>query len=159
MRSITVLLTALVLPIAASATLCFTVLSPQGRVVHQSTASPLDLSDLISQELQDKYPNHHFVFGEDKQCRSVGEGDLASSAGTVAQASNEAVIAAMLSRYPSTLSSESYNAYSQASQSWNYGFSRSAGSQAGTEVNVRGYSRRDGTYVPAHTRAAPGRRR
>jgi len=28
---------------------------------------------------------------------------------------------------------------------------------AGTDVQVRAYTRKDGTYVPAHTRAAPGR--
>lgn len=29
----------------------------------------------------------------------------------------------------------------------------------GTDVHVRGYTRKDGTYVPAHTRSAPGRRK
>lgn len=34
-----------------------------------------------------------------------------------------------------------------------------SGSSAGTDVRVRAYHRADGTFVPAHTRAAPGRGR
>ncbi len=34
--------------------------------------------------------------------------------------------------------------------------SASSGSTAGKDVHVKGYTRKDGTYVPPHTRSAPG---
>jgi hypothetical protein len=37
------------------------------------------------------------------------------------------------------------------------GYGNSVRDTAGTDVQVRAYTRKDGTYVPAHTRAAPGR--
>ena len=35
----------------------------------------------------------------------------------------------------------------------------SSGGTAGTDVQVRGYRRKDGTYVKPHTRARPGSRK
>lgn len=35
-------------------------------------------------------------------------------------------------------------------------YTPSPSSSAGKDVHVRGYTRKDGTYVPPHTRSAPG---
>ena len=42
-------------------------------------------------------------------------------------------------------------------RSSSYSSGRSSSGSGGGRVNVRGYTRKNGTYVPAYTRAAPGR--
>ena len=56
--------------------------------------------------------------------------------------------------------SQDYSAgsYYSGSLSTSSSISRSIARKPGTDIQVKAYSRKDGTYVPAHTRAAPKRK-
>jgi hypothetical protein len=50
---------------------CYTVHSPKGKVVYQSTTSPVDLSMSISQGLKNSYPDHSLVMSSNQDCHEV----------------------------------------------------------------------------------------
>lgn len=55
----------------AHGSLCFTLVNARGAVVSHSSTSPVDLSYPISDELQRKYPGHHLIFADDKNCPAL----------------------------------------------------------------------------------------
>ena len=62
-------------PASASAT-CYSVLNAQGRLVHRSMVSPIDLSKPISQEMSRQLPGHHLTITGDAGCTEFAEGKL-----------------------------------------------------------------------------------
>ena len=76
----------------AHGSLCFTLVNARGAVVSHSSTSPVDLSYAISDELRRKFPGHHLIFAEDKDCPAlagapyavadVGVGSSARPSGT-----------------------------------------------------------------------------
>ena len=63
----------------AHGSLCFTLIDARGAIVSHSATSPVDLSNAISDELRRKFPGHHLVFGDDKDCPAFSGGLYAVS--------------------------------------------------------------------------------
>ena len=57
-----------------------------------------------------------------------------------------------------TYSSNDYPSYKNKSKSSSTNYNSSTRSSSGGTVNVKGYTRKDGTYVRPHTRSAPRRK-
>ena len=70
-----IIVIALLDPAIASAT-CYSVLNAQGRLVHRSMVSPIDLSKPISQEMSRQLPGHHLTITGDAGCTEFAEGKL-----------------------------------------------------------------------------------
>jgi hypothetical protein len=66
---------ALLDPATVSAT-CYSVLNPQGRLVHRSKVPPIDLSQPISQEMSRQLPGYHLTITDDAGCTVFTEGNL-----------------------------------------------------------------------------------
>jgi hypothetical protein len=114
---------------------CYSVVDRDNKVVFRSTASPLDLSKPLSVAAAERFPGMSVIVSPDSPvCTEV---DLMSP-GSAARSSNPADLLDAQST-ASTVSGSS--------------------NQAGTDVPVRGFYRKDGTYVAPYTRAAPGRGR
>ena len=58
----------------AHGSLCFTLIDARGAIVSHSATSPVDLSNAISDELRRKFPGHHLVFGNDRDCPAFSGG-------------------------------------------------------------------------------------
>ena len=117
---------------------CYTVYDPANKVILRSTASPIDLSKSLSAATAERFPGHVIVVSSDST--SCTEIDFRVGA-SGSRSSNPADL---LDAPPSSIVT---------------GSGGGGSSQAGTDVNVRGYYRKDGTYVAPYTRAAPGRGR
>ena len=79
-----IIVIALLDPAAASAT-CYSVLNPQGRLVHRSKVSPIDLSKSISQEMSRQLPGYHLTITGDAGCTEFSEGKLPYGTSTAAK--------------------------------------------------------------------------
>jgi hypothetical protein len=126
--------------------MCYTILDAKGAVVLRSSVPPIDLSKTTSDAMQEKFPGKSLIVtGDSPSCTDI---DLLSPRLPLQHAK-----AADLLDVPEFGRPTEQTSFDGTSNSVPSGSKRTAG----TDVNVRGYYRKDGTYVPAHTRAAPGR--
>jgi hypothetical protein len=132
---------------------CYTVHSPKGKVVYQSTTSPVDLSTSISEGMKNAFPDHSLVMSSNQDCHEVQGGNgIQKSAdfGGVKNSKNQ-VSFETGGRDLSNYFEHKEEMYVSSSPAF-----RGSAKSAGTDVNVRGYTRADGTHVRGHTRAAAG---
>jgi hypothetical protein len=62
---------------------CYSIYSPQDRLVYRSTVVPIDLSLPISDGLKVRFPNHQLVFvADDTMCTEIG---VAANTGSAAE--------------------------------------------------------------------------
>jgi hypothetical protein len=126
--------------------MCYTILDAKGAIVLRSSVPPIDLSKTTSDAMQEKFPGKSLIVTDDSpSCTDI---DLLSPRSPLQHAK-----AADLLEVPEFGRSAEQISNDGVSNSVPSGSKRTAG----TDVNVRGYYRKDGTYVAAHTRAAPGR--
>lgn len=159
---------AVVLMASANAATCYTLLAPNGSVARQSTQSPVDMSRSISDEVARRFPGHHLVFGPANSCQEIGPEHVERTVavGGVSSSSRSQASTELFSGYQASvmggdelMSSGAPSAGGSAiGGSFSGGSYASSGSRSpGTDVRVRGQTRRDGTYVRPHTRSAPRR--
>jgi len=117
---------------------CYTVYDSANKVILRLTASPIDLSKSLSATTAERFPGHVIVVSSDSA--SCTEIDFRAGGG----GSRYSNPADLLDAPPSSIA---------------LGSSGAGSMQAGTDVNVRGYYRKDGKYVAPYTRASPGRGR
>ncbi len=157
------LLFATLLMATASASLyakvyCYTLLDSSGKIVARSTSSQIDLSRKISDEVAEKYPRHHFVFGLEDDCQDFTLDRETNTTTAAAKENNKAATTSLLRRDDSeSLSSDASNDFSGSGRS----YLRLSSSQRspGRDVQVKGFTRADGTTVQSYSRAARGRGR
>jgi hypothetical protein len=144
----------LVLVPSQSQATCYTVHSPQGKVIYQSSVSPIDLSQSISAGMNASFPGHSLVTSSGMtNCHEI---QTNTSAQKVASASG--IKGSKKSEDGTVGSTDLSNFFETKDEMYvssNPAFVGSARA-AGTDVNVRAYTRADGTQVRAHTRAASG---
>ena len=146
---------------SASAVNCYRIIDNRDNLVYQSSISPIDLSRTISEEMSAKHPGKYFQMFDSPSCPELEA--------AVALPINPRALESLKSLEKGLSGTDaridSYNdAYSNSSiPNWKAptSSSRATGvsNAAGNDISVRGYTRSDGSYVPAHTRSAPGRRR
>jgi hypothetical protein len=125
---------------------CYSILDPKGAIVLRTSVPPIDLSKTTSEAMREKYPGKSLVVTDDSpSCTDI---DLLSARLPLQHA-----------RATDLLDVPEFGRYSEQTSNDSAANYVSGGSKrtAGADVTVRSYYRKDGTYVAAHTRAAPGR--
>ena len=122
---------------------CYTVYDRENQIVLRSVKSPLDLSKPLSVVIAERFPGGSVVISADSTACTEIDLQASRSGGKTSNVAD-------LLDAPSAIVTTGFPSVSGVGASNN---------QAGTDVQVRGYYRKDGSYVPAHTRAAPGRGR
>jgi hypothetical protein len=126
--------------------MCYTILDAKGAIVLRSSAPPIDLSKTTSDAMQEKFPGKSLIVtGDSPNCTDI---DLLSARLPLQHAKAADVL---------EVPEFGRSAEQTSNDSASYGVPNGSKRTAGTDVNVRGYYRKDGTYVTSHTRAAPGR--
>lgn len=153
------LLAALVLAIPTQARAdCFSLYDAKNKLVYRSPMAPVDTSRPLSEETQRLYPGHFLIVEQGEQC--VQEGALPASASAARAVSRVGTTAEpsfwLKSEMPPAVSLDDRD---EADVLHFPPTSAGRRSSAGTDVRVRSYVKKDGTFVRSHTRAAPGRGR
>ena len=117
---------------------CFTVTDRANAVIYRGESSPIDLSKPISEGIAERFPGGHLVMS---LYSCSGSGPASSSENLSMTTSGNPGYEARLGRY------------SVAGSLGGSGY-RGSGSDSspGTDVQVRSYTRSDGTVVRGHTR-------
>jgi hypothetical protein len=69
----------LALPSLANAANCYSVYDTQNRLAFQSTVSPVDLSERISQAMRERFPGGYLIIvPDDADCREIRTGPVTS---------------------------------------------------------------------------------
>ena len=127
---------------ATASASCYTVYDQSDRIIYRSTASPVDLSQSVRDQVQQRWPGASLIIAPDSvSCSEIVERPQIRSTATSANLSE--VLENMSERGVGEIVPSAGGA---------------ASAQAGKDVYVRGYTRKDGTVVQAHTRSAPGSR-
>jgi hypothetical protein len=131
---------------------CFMLYAPSGKMVLQTQEPIIDLSRSISEETARKFPGHQVIVAPAHYCPEIdlrppaqGPAKLEGNGRTPSDSPALALAQPIGSDGGLLPSTEPYAS--------GYGSRH----QAGRDVRVRTYERRDGTVVRGHTRAAPGR--
>ena len=134
---------------------CYQLFDEKNKLVIQSAHSPVSLSGSLSENVSRSYPGYYLITSTLAQCPEVDE--VARQATTVKLQSET------WNRGPIAIEPERvYDGYyvgqsTGATRPLPVARGSSAGSgRAGTDVHVQRYTRKDGSNVPAHTRASPG---
>ncbi len=123
---------------------CYTVTSQAGLVLYRSTTPPGDGSKSLSAAVREKFPGSALEISAEASC---SRSDLPLTA-----SGKSASSAASLLDAPAFTALEDESGGTDAP-----GYVGGSHRTAGKDVPVRSYYRKDGTFVSAHTRAAPGR--
>jgi hypothetical protein len=137
---------------------CYLVYDGQDKVIYQGSIPPVDMSLPVSDQIRARFPGGHLVFMTEGVSCSAVEVNARPASGMHGEHTAGAV-----PREPQFPESEARSFFSEnRPYATDYGrMSAPPGrwaAVAGTDVTVRAYFRRDGSFVPAHTRAAPRRR-
>lgn len=154
----------------AWAAMCYKVYDARSQLVYRSAVPPVDLSGNAAEQIRSRWPNGYLVSMESPLCGPLDD-DLVRSPSvptttnakdnprvTEYSPSPSALIVAPAFGIGAGATGSDYGLYPYTSSSSGTGYSGYSGT-AGTDVHVKGYTRKDGTYVRPHTRAAPGRGR
>lgn len=155
------ILAALVVILSANPALatCYQLFGGEG-VIYQDVYPPFDISfdrenGPSGDMLASRSRGEHLVLVEQPICPSVQLADLHPSIQENIIKFHPAGFRSPLGAIDSLASSDGFGMEPGAGSYGSYGSRPSAG----TDVRVNSYHRRDGTFVPVHTRAAPGRGR
>jgi hypothetical protein len=154
-----VLMVSLIGATSSSLAYCYSIFDSKNNLVHQSVEAPIDMSKPVSEGMAAAYPGHHLVVTETSYCPYINS--LAGASAVPMQSGTTLSESSPLFRkaHAAALTGgEAYTSPYLGSPSYNSGGAYSSRGAAGTDVNVRSYTRSDGTSVRAHTRSAPGRR-
>jgi len=160
----------LCLPIDASALTCFKVYDARGRLVFRAPTPPVDMSGDLAKEIRARWPGGNMVSMEAPSCDPLD--DLSTSAAGISSAISSSATQAPSTAFTRTehqspvvalphadpasiLNAQEVLPSSATNTSTNHSYSSSH--TPGTDVHVRSYTRKDGTVVRSHSRAAPGR--
>lgn len=134
---------------------CYLIYDGRDKVVYQGSAPPVDMSLSVSNQIQTHFPGGHLVFMMEGMTCSAVDIDERATAGT----SRERAVGRVSSQpqFPESeirlYVSETASGDGQMLAPWGRG-----SGATGSEIAVKSYFRRDGSFVQAHTRAAPRRR-
>ena len=139
---------------------CFTVYSPQNKILYSGRNTPVNLSRQLHETLPVTFPGGYMVFALDTDdCQEI---DTRNNVETTASAPNSTTVLNNSAKHHASRAnystSTNYSSGANYSPSTNYS-SGTRRNTPGTEVYVHGYTRDNGTYVQPHTRSAPHRRR
>jgi hypothetical protein len=141
-----------------AAATCYSLFDSTSQLVFQSEKPPFDVSGSFSEATQIHFPSHYLITDQTRSCEYVNEIDRRANVKKlpekplergpipIQQHNPDAPLLANGSMYVGSVYS--------STTSYTKTMSRGTGRHAGTDVYVKAYTRRDGTYVPSHTRAA-----
>ena len=119
---------------------CYIVYDRDDRVVFRSSSTPVNLSQPIREQVQRQWPGGALIIAADSDsCSAIDARAQAQSVGS------RFGVLDILENIAERGGAESMSAGGGSGSSY-----------AGKDVNVRAYTRRDGTQVQAYTRAAAG---
>jgi hypothetical protein len=144
---------------ATASCMCFAVYDAKDSLVLQTTETPIDLSKSISGQMEKKFPGHYLTMSNVGYCPFIEkkpERVASTSISGDTRRPSAAEIASFLAQTPSFGDGGDGDIPGVSSGLNGGGTGRH---QPGRDVNVRAYTRSNGTAVSAHTRASPGRGR
>jgi len=136
---------------------CYTLIDKSNNIAIQSQSSPIDLSRPISAEIQSLYPGYHFTISNQNPCPEIDARRPRLEANKLPQAPLDRGPITILPANNLEVSSANFNLSSGGGSSMKIPYSnRTISGHAhtpGRDIQVRSYTRSDGTFVPGHTRA------
>jgi hypothetical protein len=141
-------LACVVAPLTASAA-CYQLFDSKNRLVLQSTTAPVDTSKPYSDEVARLYPGHALIVADLSPCDVIDEVQGGAASRPFKPTPDMLIRDTVV--IPSGYEDRLYTLPSRAGAG-----TGSYRSPPGTDVRVRAHTRKDGTYVPAHTRGRPG---
>jgi hypothetical protein len=144
---------------ATASGMCFAIYDAKDSLVLQTTDTPIDLSKSISAQMEKKFPGHYLTMSNVSYCPHIErkpERVASTSISGDTKRPSAAEIARFLAQTPSFGDGGDGNSSGTSGGLYGGGIGRH---QPGRDVNVRAYTRSNGTAVSAHTRASPGRGR
>lgn len=142
------------LPVLEVGAACYQLFDEKDKLVIQSADAPVSLSGSLSDNVSASYPRHYLIASTLSPCP---EFDDSVRQATIVNLPSEAWNRGPIAVDPERVYDGYYFARSPGATrpvaGAPSGFANAR--RAGSEIHVRGYTRKDGSHVPAHTRARP----